>query len=217
MQVIEIWRYPVKSLRGEPLDSAELHTDGIAGDRIVQVHASDGHVITARNHPCLLGLSASLGADGEPLVEGLPWREPKALSAIRTATWGGARLVRNDGLDRFDQFPISLATDGAVAALGADRRRLRPNIVVGGVDGLSERDWPGRRLRVGGAVVEAVKLRARCVVTTFDPDTLEPDPAVLRRIVDEFDDLITLDCTVVEPGLVAAGDEVELLPALAPA
>jgi MOSC domain-containing protein len=217
MQILEIWRYPVKSLRGERLGSAELRADGIQGDRLVQVYASDGHVITARNHPRLLGLSASLGADGEPLVEGLRWSEPQACSAVRAATWSGARLVRNDGLDRFDQFPISLATDGAVAALGADRRRLRPNIVVGGVDGLAERDWPGRRLRVGGAVVEAVKLRARCVVTTFDPDTLEPDPSVLRRIVDEFDDEITLDCTVVVPGLVAAGDEVELLPALAPA
>jgi hypothetical protein len=55
------------------------------------------------------------------------------------------------------------------------------------------------------------------VVTTFDPDTLEPDPSVLRRIVDQFDDTIALDCTVVEAGPVAAGDEVELLPALAPA
>ena len=217
MQVLEIWRYPVKSLRGERLESAELRADGIPGDRLVQVQAPNGQVITARNHPALLGLSGSLGPDGEPHVEGLAWSNARSLSAVRSVTWSGARLVRNDGLDRFDQFPVSVATDGAVAALGADRRRLRPNIVVGGVDGLAERDWPGRRLRVGGAVVEAVKLRARCVVTTFDPDTLEPDPAVLRRIVDEFDDLITLDCTVVEPGLVAAGDVVELLPALAPA
>jgi MOSC domain-containing protein len=214
MQVLELWRYPVKSLRGERLGSVELGTDGIPGDRLVQVYASDGHVITARNHPRLLGLSGVLGPGGEPLVDGVPWSDRRSLSAVRTATWSGARLVRNDGLDRFDQFPISLATDGAVTALGADHRRLRPNIVVGGVDGLAEREWPGRRLRVGRAVLEAVKLRARCVVTTFDPDTLEADPSVLRRIVDEFDDVITLDCTVVERGLVAAGDEVELLPAV---
>jgi MOSC domain-containing protein len=217
MQVLEIWRYPVKSLRGERIASAELRADGIPGDRLVQVYAPNGQVITARNHPALLGLSGTLSPDGEPLVEGLAWNDVRALSAVRSATWRGARLARNDGLDRFDQLPVSIAADGAVAALGADHRRLRPNFVVGGVDGLAERDWPGRRLRVGGAVVEAVKLRARCVVTTFDPDTLEPDPTVLRRIVDVFDDLVTLDCTGVEPGPVAAGDVVELLPALAPA
>ena len=77
------------------------------------------------------------------------------------ATWNGACLARSDGLDRFDVLPISLATDGAVARLGTDPRRLRPNILVGGVDGLEEREWPGRRLRVGEAVLDVVKLRHR--------------------------------------------------------
>jgi MOSC domain-containing protein len=217
MQVLELWRYPVKSLRGERLQDAELRADGIPGDRSAQVHAPTGQVITARNHPALLGLSGTLGADGEPLVDGVSWSDPRSLNAVRAATWSGARLARTDGLDRFDQLPISLATDGAVAALGADHRRLRPNIVVGGVNGLAEREWAGRRLRIGAAVLEAVKLRARCVVTTFDPDTLKPDPSVLRRIVDDFDDRITLDCTVLQSGRVAVGDEVELLPALTPA
>ena len=32
-RVLEIWRHPVKSLRGEPLDEAEVTPDGLAGDR----------------------------------------------------------------------------------------------------------------------------------------------------------------------------------------
>jgi uncharacterized protein YcbX len=50
-----------------------------------------------------------------------------------------------------------VATDGAIQALGVDGWRLRPNIVVGGVDGLAEREWPGRRLRIGEVVIAVVK------------------------------------------------------------
>ncbi len=211
MHVDEIWRYPVKSLRGEQLTATELLSVGIPGDRAVHVRAANGRMISARTHPDLLALSAVLTPDGEPLVDGLPWNDPRTLRAVRMATWNGACLARSDGLDRFDVLPISLVTDGAVAALGADRRRLRPNILVRGVEGLAEREWPGSRVRVGQAVLEVVKLRSRCVMTTFDPETIEPDPSVLQRIVDEFDGQIALDCGIVEPGRIAVDDDVELL------
>ena len=47
-----------------------------------------------------------------------------------------------------------VATDGAIAAFGRDGRRLRPNLVIGGINGLDERKWPGRRLRTGGVVID---------------------------------------------------------------
>ena len=56
------------------------------------------------------------------------------------------------------------------------------------------------------------KRRSRCVMTTFDPDTQEQDPSVLRRIVRDFDGEVALDCWVVEPGSIAVGDTVELVP-----
>jgi hypothetical protein len=49
-------------------------------------------------------------------------------------------------------------------------------------------------------------------MTTFDPDTLEQDQDVLRRIVEDFDGKTALDCAVLEPGRVAVGDDVQLLP-----
>ena len=125
MRIDEIWRYPVKSLRGEQLTATELLPVGIPGDRAVHVRAANGRMISARTHPDLLALSAMLAPDGEPLVDGLPWNDPRTLRAVRMATWNGACLARSDGLDRFDVLPISLVTDGAVAALGTDRRRLR--------------------------------------------------------------------------------------------
>ena len=31
--VVNLWRYPVKSLKAEPLERAEVLSDGLAGDR----------------------------------------------------------------------------------------------------------------------------------------------------------------------------------------
>jgi uncharacterized protein YcbX len=210
MRVAELWRYPVKSLAGEPLESVELTPDGIPGDRVVQVYAG-GRVVTSRKSPRLLGLKASTGADGEPLIDGWPWTDPVAAAAVEAAAGPGARLVRDDGPDRFDVLPLLVATDGAIDALGLDRRRFRPNILVSGVEGLAERAWPGRRARIGGAIVAFEKLRGRCVMTTYDPDTLEQDPGVLRRIVREMEGRLALDSYVVQSGRVTIGDAVELL------
>src|SRR5947208_11082466 len=74
MHVAELWRYPVKSMAAESLTRAEIRADGIVGDRVVQVRGAHGRVVTARTRPRLLGHRATLGPDGEPLVDGRPWR-----------------------------------------------------------------------------------------------------------------------------------------------
>jgi len=211
MHVAELWRYPVKSLAGERLEQAEIRPDGMVGDRLVQVYDARGHVVTARKHPDLLGHRGTLGPDGEPRIDGWPWASPEAAAAIAQAVGWKARLERFTGEERFDILPLLVATDGAIAALGVDGRRLRPNIVVGGVDGLGEREWPGRRLRIGEVEIAVAQLRARCVMTTYDPDTQVQDPGVLRRIVREFGGTMALDCAVLAGGAVRLGDPVTLL------
>ena len=211
MQVAELWRYPVKSLRGEQLEETELLADGVPGDRVVHVRAPGGRIVTSRTRPGLLGLAGTLGSNGIPRIDGLPWTAAASRAAVAAAAGPGAELVRSVGPERFDVLPLSIVSDGAVAALGVDRRRLRPNIVIGGVEGLAEREWPGRSVRIGEATVAFVKLRARCVMTTFDPDTLDQDLNVLRRIVNDFDGTTALDAYVLEPGRVRVGDRVELL------
>jgi uncharacterized protein YcbX len=211
MRVAELWRYPVKSLGGERLDRAEVSTNGVVGDRVVHVRNARGRVVTARTHPRLLALHATLGADGEPLIDGRPWTAPESAAAVQAAAGAGATLARFDGSERFDVLPLLVATDGAITALGVDGRRLRPNLVVAGVPGLLERQWPGRRLRVGEVVIALEKLRSRCVMTTYDPDTQVQDLGVLQRIVDDFDGHMALDSAVLAGGTIAVGDPVELL------
>jgi len=54
-------------------------------------------------------------------------------------------------------------------------------------------------------------LRGRCVMTTFDPDTLEQDHNVLKEIVRKFDGDLALNCFVIRGGTLHEGDPVNLL------
>ena len=211
MWVEQIWRYPVKSMAGEPLEVAELELGGIVGDRVVHVQSADGRVVTSRRQPRLLGHRAALGEDGEPRIDGRPWASADVAADVRRAAGEGTRLVRYDGPDRFDILPLLVATDGALQVFGRDVRRLRPNLVIGGVAGLEERNWQERRLRIGPVLIQLADLRDRCVMTTFDPDTLEQDPSVLRDIVQRFDGALALNASVLSPGEIAVGARVELV------
>jgi uncharacterized protein YcbX len=210
MHVAELWRYPVKSMAGEPLEAAMLGEAGIAGDRLLAIFDAGGAVVTARTRPRLLGHRATLGADGEPLVDGRPWTDPGVARDVEAAAGPGARLGRIGVADRFDVRPLLVATDGAIATLGLDRRRFRPNLLIGGVPGLEERRWEGRLLRAGSCLIAVADLRARCVMTTFDPDTQAQDLGVLRRIVRELDGTLALNCHVARGGPVRVGDVVAL-------
>ena len=205
-----LWRYPVQTLAGERLDVAEITTNGIIGDRIVHVRGPEG-VRTSRRHHNLIGLHATLGPDGEPLVDGQPWTAPEVLDRVRAAAGLDAMLARYDGPERFDVLPLLVATDGAVAAFGRDVRRLRPNIVIDGVDGVDEFGWPGAELHIGEVVIALDSRRGRCPMTTVDPDTLEVDRGVLKDIIARFDGKLALNAEVVRPGTIRVGDSVELI------
>lgn len=209
MYVKELWRYPVKSMAGERVGRTQVGPLGFASDRTVLV-VKNGRLITSRTHYRLLGLKGTLGEDGVPLISGHRWESPEALDLVRKAAGAGAELYRHEGEERFDVLPLLVATDGAINHMGFDGRRLRPNIVVGGVEGLQEREWPGRRLRIGEVTIHAAKLRGRCVMTTYDPDTLQQDTTVLRRIVKELDGTMALDCAVVTGGVLEEGATVRL-------
>ncbi len=201
MYLKEIWRYPVKSMAGESLQSARVTKLGLDGDRISHVRNRQGRVITARTHPRLLGL------------KGIAAIDPVDLESIAGP---GAHLVHDESANRFDVLPLLVATDGAIEAFGRDSRRLRPNLIIGGVPGLSERAWPGRKLRLGTVLIHLDSLRARCVMTTYDPDTQQQDLTVLKDIVRRFDGELALNAAVDfegsrSQGIISVGETVELL------
>jgi uncharacterized protein YcbX len=174
MHIQALWRYPVKSMRGERLTEVTLEKSGIHGDRnIVVVSRSRKNIVTARTHPGLLGLQAPVNAKGVTTVEDHPWYSPEALVLTCEAARESVSLVNaGEHAKRFDVLPLLVATDGSIQELDIDIRRLRPNVVIGGVQGQAERGWPGAVLRSGELAIHVAQLRMRCVMTTFDPDTL---------------------------------------------
>jgi MOSC domain-containing protein len=213
MHVAEIWRYPVKSMRGELLQQADVLKTGIRGDReIVVLSSARQRVITSRTHHRLLGLRGGISPDtGKATVNGFPWDSPEAVALAEQAAGERVELIHVPGTEHFDVLPLLVATDGAIAAVGLDRRRFRPNILIGGVEGLAERQWEGKQIRLGAVEIHVAQLRARCVMTTYDPDTLVQDPSVLFRIVSDFDGTMALDCSVTTAGTVSVGDPVTVL------
>jgi len=207
MYVDALWRYPVKSLAGEQVDEATIGADGIGGDRIVRVVGPEG-LRTARRHYRLLGLRGTLDADGRARVNGHPWDSPEARALVTEAAGADAWLEASDSEDRFDILPLLVATDGMLAAFGRDLRRLRPNIVIGGVDGLTERDWVDGELAIGDAIVRIDSLRSRCHMITIDPDTLRVNPDILRDTVRRFDNRLCLNAEVVVQSVIRVGDSV---------
>jgi hypothetical protein len=144
-------------------------------------------------------------------VNGHLWDSPEALALVNDAVGGNAELVRIPQPDAFDILPLLVATDGAAKFLNIDHRRLRPNILLADVPDLEERNWPGRVLAIGDVHIDLVKLRERCVMTTYDPDTQVQDRNVLLRIVQQLDGTTALDSAAIAPGIIRVGDTVEIV------
>jgi uncharacterized protein YcbX len=212
MHVSEIWRYPVKSLKGERLNETEITKFGIPGDRqIAVIRTINGRFLTSRSRPKLLALQGSINVNGVPTINGHPWDSPEALQLVREAAGEPVTLQKIPAPQAFDVLPMLIATDGAARYLNIDHRRLRPNILLADVPELEERNWPGRTIAIGDVRIYAEKLRDRCVMTTFDPDTQAQDPSVLLRIVRELDGSTALDSSVVTPGKIHVGDQAQII------
>jgi uncharacterized protein len=190
--------------------AAKITPLGVEHDREIVI-VKNGRIADARRYSKLLGLHGGLDAKDRPNVDGHPWDSPEARELASQAVGTEVELIQFDGPERFDVLPLLVATDGAIAALGEDGRRLRPNIVIGDVEGLAERQWAGRRIQIGDVIIEFAQLRQRCVMTTYDPDTQVQDINVLKRIVSEFDGKMALDTRVITPGEIRIGDVVRLV------
>ncbi|NOT97288.1 MAG: MOSC domain-containing protein [Nitrospira sp.] len=65
-------------------------------------------------------------------------------------------------------------------------------------------------MHIGDVVIGIQDLRGRCIMTTFDPDTLKQDRQVLTDIVRRFEGTLALNCFVIRGGDIRVGDTVEL-------
>ena len=235
MRVVELWRYPVKSLQGEQLETVEVHAEGLEGDRRFALYdLESGLGLTARRVPELLFASARLREDGQvdiTLPDGSVATDDDALSAwlgrpvaLRSANEDVALSYEN--VVDFEREPTSEWTEfvGAAgpfhddpafrvslvsqASIGSwDRRRFRSNVLL---DGPGEDELVGRRIALGDAVIDVGDRIERCVMTVRpQPDGLERDLQVLRTIARERDARLAVGGLVTRPGAVSVGDALE--------
>jgi uncharacterized protein YcbX len=224
--VSELWRYPVKSFRGEQLDEVAVDARGVVGDRMFAVRDADGKLgsgKTTRRFRLLRGLfdfSAETDVDGViarlPSGERLRVGDPR-LDAFLSARYGEPLAVApEEAVSHFDAGPVHLLTTASlrwVAAeygqSGADRRRYRPNIVLdtAGV-GLVEEGWLGATVSIGSCVLQVSERVERCVMPTFAQDGLPRRPDLLRFLVERNETMLGVYATVVSAGAIAVGDRI---------
>lgn len=90
MEVVGLWRHPVKSLQGERLEVADLEGDGVVGDRRWGLRDQrTGRILTARRRPELLGASARYDGDTPviTLPEGDTVTGPGPATDLRLSQW----------------------------------------------------------------------------------------------------------------------------------
>jgi uncharacterized protein len=237
MRVLELWRFPVKSLQGERLDRADLGPGGIAGDRQWALFdVATGFGLTARREPDLLFAAARVRPDGGVevvLPDGTVTADDAVLSdwlgrpvALRSAAEVTERRRYESPDDDLAETPQGWhdwegAAGGAfhdnadgrlslvsTGTLGSwDRRRFRSNVVV---DGAGEEALVGTRTRLGSAVLAVGTPIPRCVmVTRPQPGGIGRDTGVLKTIHRERGGELAVAAQVLVPGTVHTGDLLE--------
>lgn len=230
-EVEALFRYPVKSMRGELLDTADLGWHGFAGDRRLAFRRVDDRSgfpwLTASKIPELILY--------EPLRRetsgGLPShvRTPEGRELAIFGEELAAEIGRRHGsrvemmhLNRgiFDEAPVSVITSTTVtevaklSASRADVRRFRPNILISSFrsNPFEEDEWVRGVLTFGEhgtpAAIAITNLDERCAMVNFDPDSAATDSEVLKAIVRERTNKIGVYGTTTRCGRIATGQAV---------
>jgi len=234
-EIEAIFRYPVKSMRGEPLEDATLGWHGLDGDRRLAFRRLDERGgfpwLTAGKLPDLVLFTPQRREDGNG--EGLPTHvltpdaEEMPVFADALASEVGRRYGSSVQMMHlrhgvFDDGSISVITSDTVREIGrlagtnADVRRFRPNIVVRSTRTVpfEENEWLGGVLMFGegnDAPAVTVTMRdARCAMVNIDPDRGSLSPEILKAIVRGNQNNAGIYGTVTRVGKLAVGQTVVL-------
>jgi uncharacterized protein len=230
-----IFRYPVKSMRGERVAAGTLGWHGLEGDRRLALRRLDERGgfpwLTASKLPDLLRFTPQRRDDesSEALPTHLLTPEGtemavfgEALAADIRSRYGRPVEMMQLRQGVFDDASVSVITSDTVGEIGrlagtpADVRRFRPNIVVRSTRGVpfEEDQWLGGVLTFGegndAAAVTVTMRDARCVMVNFDPDDGSATPDVLKAVVRANENNAGIYATVTRIGHVAVGQTVLL-------
>jgi len=230
--VESIFRYPVKSMKGERLEEANLGWHGFYGDRRLALRRISDRGgfpwLTASKLPDLVRFTpyrdqaAAQGEDCLPTHVRTPEGEEfpifgKDLGAEIARRYGAPVEMMHMKHGVFDEATISVIAFDTVreithlAGQSPDVRRFRPNVVVGLIRSIpfQEDEWVGGVLSFGeGADAPAVSVTMRdirCSMVNLDPDTATSCPDVLKAVVRVNRNNAGIYATVIRTGRVAVG------------
>ena len=220
----EIRRYPVKSMAGESLPSVEVDSRGLAGDRWYAVVDGDGklssgkHSSRFRRRDAVFEFAARTTDEGV-LVTGRGGAWPAgdgALDAALTDAMGDpVQVLAEHTTPHQDAAQVSLVGTASLdwcrehLGVDADRRRIRPNLVVDTRKPFVEETWSGL-LSIGGARLRTVERIVRCRMIDIAQEGLPPEGRWLKALTESRDLCLGVYLDVVEAGSVRVGDEVLL-------
>jgi uncharacterized protein len=228
-----LFRYPVKSMGGELLDSADMGWHGLEGDRRLAFRRTGDRGgfpwLTATKLPELILFAPQRrdsSSDGDlPTHVRTPEGEELPIFGDELATDVGRRLgspveMMHIGRGIFDEASISVITSATVEEIGRlaaqppDARRFRPNILISSLRSVpfEEDEWVGGVLSFGesgdGAAISITNHDVRCSMVNLDPDSARPAAEVLKAIVRVRDNRAGLYGTVTRRGHIAIGQPV---------
>jgi len=210
-QVEGIFRYPVKSMGGERLETANLGWHGLDGDRRLALRRiddrSDFPWLTASKLPDLLRFAPHRAENDAPGKLPTQVRTPDGRKLPVFGEELAAEIERRHGAPVqmmhmkhgiFDDASISVIASatvheiGRLAGLSPDGRRFRPNVVVRLLRPVpfQEDEWLGGVLSFGqenDSPAIAVTMRdVRCSMVNLDPDSAGSAPEVMKAACDSL-------------------------------
>jgi uncharacterized protein YcbX len=210
VRVAALWRYPVKSLQGEPVPHTIVGTTGVVSDRHWAVRdVASGAVLSAKREPRLLLAAASSAGEGVQVrVPGCGATAGAGADAL-LSDWLGRPVQLDEARESpyVDEAHLHLLAAGEVGDW--DVRRFRANVVVDGVGCLD--DLVGERLEIGGVLVEVTKRTKRCAMPTMAQTAdVGKDVSVLRELARGRELRLGVYARVVSPGVLAVGAPIEI-------
>jgi uncharacterized protein len=227
--VEQIWRYPVKSIGGERIESTRADGDGVHGDRVWAVQDAAGKLGSGKNSRRftrifgLLGLTARYADLAEPpIVTGgdgtdYPVATGAADEFLRALAGKRVWVRRDTGIMHFDGVPFTLVGTATLDWLAAqlpsvqvEARRLRPNLVVRTSEPFEEEAWLGQPVQIGTAEAVFEVILPRCVMVGMAQPGLARSNTVLQRIAARTDNPLgmAIGGQVKKPGTISVGDPV---------
>jgi uncharacterized protein YcbX len=234
-RVKAIYRYPVKSMRGEQVEAAPLRWVGFAGDRrysfVLSGSANRFPWLTAKIFPPLLAYTPYFSEPDNPNESAVrvltPQKEDWPVEAAELAGELSQKFQKQVfllqvGRGTFDSAPVSIISTQTVdliagqTGLPGDVRRFRPNLLVEAFEDrpFIEDEWIGSKIAFGAEDLDhktAPRLRLdrpceRCVIVNHDPDTLTSNPAVLKFLGKTHQVNAAVYATIEALGTIKEGD-----------